>query len=503
MNNDTSRPQRFLVTTPGLSATRWLSFALASHPEVFAAHGKHSLDSVIHGQFVREKHIDDVESLTHGNLAAEFYERESLDGIFAAYRDLMPRAKAIGNVHTFTLEALMKKVKSEDELRGIHIVNVLRHPVRYISSHTALVQSAEQYPLYGHYTENLFPQAMKEFPELLLLDCEDFGLFLAFAVSCFSVRNLAHDFQFPGFKSVQMEAFTTQVDLLKSICEEITGLEYSKDRLEEFIGSGAINQHRKQSVNESAWQVYRGWRTWQQDLARMMIPSSVLEAFEEAGYDVSMLRVEDCSTQSATGPTSSTGAIPSLADCLRGKNPEHPLLALRDSHAACAPPQLIKEAYKGFNLLSFRGSCYALAQSLGPFDLLSAADDCLRSHRETGLCFIGDSAGAVKEQINRVLPKVGADVPDQAAELVRENFHGFNIVCYKNRFYALAQALGPFDLASARSDGLEKLQRSRQCLVDETYLDLLERIEQLLLHQTPTPAHSLPSSEPFVLITSP
>jgi hypothetical protein len=47
--------------------------------------------------------------------------------------------------------------------------------------------------------------------------------------------------------------------------------------------------------------------------------------------------------------------------------------------------------------------------------------------------------------------------------------------------------LGPsfgFDLMSATADELQRLQRSSQCLIDETYLDLLERIEQLVLNQT-------------------
>jgi hypothetical protein len=94
MNALAEFPIRFLVTTPGLSATRWLSFVLASHSGVFVAHGKHPLTQ-IHGQFVREKHITDAESLTHGNLAAEFYQYESLDGIFAAYRELMPAARPL------------------------------------------------------------------------------------------------------------------------------------------------------------------------------------------------------------------------------------------------------------------------------------------------------------------------------------------------------------------------------------------------------------------------
>src|SRR4029453_9605070 len=99
-------------------------------------------------------------------------------------------------------------------------------------------------------------------------------------------------------------------------------------------------------------------------------------------------------------PISAGSAVPCLADCLRRQNPEHPLLICKDSQAVCAPPRLIEGGYKGFNLLSFRGSFCALAQSLGPIDLLSAANDAVLGHCENGLCFIGDSSDAVKEQID-------------------------------------------------------------------------------------------------------
>src|SRR5689334_7225686 len=73
---------RFLVTTPGLSATRWLSFVLASHPDVYVAHGKHSLESVVERRFDRERQQGDTASLTLGNVMSEFYRCRSLGEVF-------------------------------------------------------------------------------------------------------------------------------------------------------------------------------------------------------------------------------------------------------------------------------------------------------------------------------------------------------------------------------------------------------------------------------------
>ena len=112
-------PIRFLVTTPGLSATRWLCFALATRKDVFVSHGKHPFGSIIHGNFAREKGIGDVESFTLGNKMAGFYAQKRLEEIFAAYQEVMPQAAAYGNVHAFTIESLMKKIGSERDLKGI------------------------------------------------------------------------------------------------------------------------------------------------------------------------------------------------------------------------------------------------------------------------------------------------------------------------------------------------------------------------------------------------
>lgn len=393
MNPSGSTPTRFLVTTPGLSATRWLCFALASHPDVFVAHGKHALDSIVRGQFLREKKSDDLESITLGNLAAKFYAQESLGGIFAAYRTLMPRARAVGNVHAFTIEALMKKVGHPDELAGINILNVLRHPVPYIASHTALVRTAEGHPFYQHYGHVMFSEALRRYPELLSIECPDYDLFVAFTVSCLSVCHRAGDFAHSQFESVKMEALTTDLGMLQSVCERLTGLAYPTARLEEYIRHGAINTHRKTGSSGDACAVFNAWAPWQKQLVRLMIPSDVIEALSDCGYDVSML-------QTAATPD----APPTLADRLRrlgsgqcfltgGQNPAGP-----DNDWQ---PQLIDEGRAGFNIVRYRRRYHVLSQALGEIDLTQATLDRLQSHAARGECFVADSVAAAHAWITR------------------------------------------------------------------------------------------------------
>src|SRR5437773_8343295 len=202
--------RRFIATTPGLSATRWLAFALASHPEVFVAHGHFQLDSVVAHNFDQEKEKGDIESLTVGNAAANFYQTHSITEVFAAYRQLKPEAHAYGNIHSYTLETLMRGVASPEDLEAITVVNVLRHPVCYIDSHSSLVRSAERHPeLYQHYLRTVFPSALAQFPELFLIDCSSYREFVACAVSCLSVCQTAHDFFQTRFGLFRMESLTT------------------------------------------------------------------------------------------------------------------------------------------------------------------------------------------------------------------------------------------------------------------------------------------------------
>jgi len=213
----------------------------------------------------------------------------------------MPGAKAYGNVHSYTIETLMKAaVKSEQELTGIRILNLLRHPVNYIDSHYSMVRSAEKYPeLYQHYEEVMFREAMQQYPELVLMENYGSKELLDFVVSCFSVCNQANDFAHSQFRHVQMEKITIDVAALQEFCETLTGLEYSKTEFETFIKEGSINRHRKKSSSTNPEDIYASWTNWQQDIAHMMLPAEVLDKFEENGYDISMLRMESQKTSMA------------------------------------------------------------------------------------------------------------------------------------------------------------------------------------------------------------
>jgi hypothetical protein len=118
-------------------------------------------------------------------------------------------------------------------------------------------------------------------------------------------------------------------------------------------------------------------------------------------------------------------------------------LAIRDVvEALPARVTLLKEDCNGFEILKYGGQFYALARWLEPLDLTRADIPTLLS---TGDLLVARSQQAIERVAHAVPPAIDPGVP----VLWREGWRGFNIVRYARRFYAVAQRVGPFDLATA------------------------------------------------------
>lgn len=393
-------PRYFLVTSQGVSATRWIAFALASHPKVFAAHGHFTIDSVVAGKFEQEKAKDDTGALSLGNAARELYETNDIDAIFAAYRSAHPEAEAYGNVHSYTLDGLIKgQLKNSADSEKFAIANVVRHPVSYIESHFSLVRKAEAHlDVYRNYESQLFPQALAEFRELFLVDCPDFREFLAFAVSCYSVRIVARDLGYETFEHYRMESLTSDSAALAAFCEILTGLVYSQEELSSLIAAGAINRHRKQATRADEREIYDGWAKWKKDIAAVMISEATLKKFEKAGYDVGMLRdgADDAESKSAPAPC--------LADSLKAMDENHPLLALLRGDAVAAKrgsvQPVLLESLLGYNIVQFGTEFFILSQGIGEVHVTDGAQALIEQHGDSQV-MVADTMEEARTRIRR------------------------------------------------------------------------------------------------------
>jgi len=128
------------------------------------------------------------------------------------------------------------------------------------------------------------------------------------------------------------------------------------------------------------------------------------------------------------------------------------------------PPHLanitipIESNYFGFNIVLHGNRYHGLAISLGEVDLSTCTSFELEEYGRWGKYLVADQ---LDELHDLILSTGFADAP----LLLEENVLGFNIVKFKDRFYALSLVLGPFDLTSATPETIVDLQRQGFCLI--------------------------------------
>ena len=62
-------------------------------------------------------------------------------------------------------------------------------------------------------------------------------------------------------------------------------------------------------------------------------------------------------------------------------------------------PELLEQNFRGYNFVRLGARCFALAQSLGPFDLAQAPPEVLDAHRQSGACLVGSSVTELKRRL--------------------------------------------------------------------------------------------------------
>jgi hypothetical protein len=385
-------PHRFIATSRGASATRWICFVLASNPDVFVAHGKHSLESVRRSDFDSERRQDDTISLALGNVMADFYRCRPFAEVFDIYRCLQPDAQACGNVHTYQLEEVRNRFDPVTELEDVRIVNIIRHPVTYIASHTGMAISGRQYPVLRTSLRHGFERALELHPELSDIEHDDASIFEAFVVSCYSAAQWVADLRHRDVPHVKMEALTTDVDRLIWFCEYLTRLPYDRKRLAGFIRGGPINCHRNAATRIEPNEVYAQWEPWQRTAAALVLSEDVLARFAAEGYDVANLEEE----RRVSSSTSRVVALVTLESDAPGSQSV-------GQASLCDGPELVELGYRGFNLVRFQKRFFALAQTLGVVHLTQVSLSWFAEGNAKGTVFVADSVLELKRQIDRSL----------------------------------------------------------------------------------------------------
>jgi uncharacterized coiled-coil protein SlyX len=157
------------------------------------------------------------------------------------------------------------------------------------------------------------------------------------------------------------------------------------------------------TITQSIWSVRRGQQGWRPtrlrnshgtDLARAPVPPiGCTRHFTIFRYDRWLYAVPHTLAQADIREE----AIRTHREVRRARQVAEFEQALGES---VVPMPALVESHMGFNLVSFRGRLTALARSIGPVDLATAADEDLDRLRRQGLCVDGASLGDVKLAID-------------------------------------------------------------------------------------------------------
>jgi hypothetical protein len=115
-----------------------------------------------------------------------------------------------------------------------------------------------------------------------------------------------------------------------------------------------------------------------------------------------------------------------------------------------SPPgaTLVLQGYKGYNIVLYNGTYYAILQNEGAFDIQKLKSGSYSSH------FSGDSLSHVEQLIDASSPPVPV--------LVLQGYNGYNIVLYNGTYYAILQSQGAWSVGNPYSfsaNSLDQVQR--------------------------------------------
>ena len=142
-------------------------------------------------------------------------------------------------------------------------------------------------------------------------------------------------------------------------------------------------------------------------------------------------------------------------------------------------PRLVENDYKGFNIILIGEMSYAIDQTLGEIDFdRPDLAEIMGQYCRDSRCRVGHTLDQVKEAVDQLILN--------RPTIVEENYKGFNIVSYQDRYYALAQVLGPVDLKRPETEALlmEQWLRESKCVANVSLDKVKRSIDALVVETT-------------------
>lgn len=133
-------------------------------------------------------------------------------------------------------------------------------------------------------------------------------------------------------------------------------------------------------------------------------------------------------------------------------------------------PYLIEEGYKSFNIVLYGSKFHALAQDLGYIDLRVIKEEKLRECHNNNKYGMAASLADVKRLIDESLC--------ESVELIEEDYKGFNIVLYKNKYYMISKNLGQIDFLNIKENEIMDYQKQEKIFIGDSLYEVKYILEQ-------------------------
>ena len=129
------------------------------------------------------------------------------------------------------------------------------------------------------------------------------------------------------------------------------------------------------------------------------------------------------------------------------------------------------ESFEGYNIVRYRDRLYGIIQGLETVDFEDKSS--LHERKKNYELFAGETIDEVKKWIE--------DYGQSLVEIVEAGYYGFNILCFRKKYYAALQSLGDLNLNSLDKNRLAALVKSREIYIGDTLTDVkkwLDRFER-------------------------
>jgi len=299
----------FIVTSGGRAASYWLSHLLNQSDDIFCMHGYYPVADLPPGEKNAPDDFDqpgyeigDVSQMDGSarsdaewrQLMQERWERfEALT--IDEYFDTMKAAhtvKVYGNVHGFTYDTFIRRVKAHPPGHSIRYVNLTRHPVsRAESFYRRFMATAKWVTYAGHAFDSRKAQARPLRDAALArfgVDIYDDDKWL-FPDTILRMLMQYGEATVENFPQVKSEDITADKALFRELFTTLTDgrVELTEAMLDDANFGRRLN--RTQSAPTTPADQYAAWEPWQRFVFTGMIPDEWLQAYGRIGYDVSFI----------------------------------------------------------------------------------------------------------------------------------------------------------------------------------------------------------------------